>query len=206
MQHANTAELLTYWNSRRAGRAFPSRNEIEPADIAKLLPHVLIGEVVSQSERKFRLAGTGLCALAGRELKGTDISDLWLPEMRRNISSVLNAVTDGYPAILTLDGVSESGRVLHAEGLFLPTGGPEGNCNRLLGIISVINAPYWVGHDPLLGFSTTGFRLIDPAQSNPFIATKLEIPTPPANPGGLRETKFGPRSNAPFLVIDGGRR
>jgi len=206
MRHVNSTSLLTYWNSRRGQRPYPLRNEIEPADIARLLPHILIGETVSDTVRRVRLAGTSLCALAGKELKGAEISNLWLPDNRRNASGILGAVSDGLPAVLTMDGLSESGRVLQAEALFLPLGGPDGKCNRLLGIISLFDPPYWVGHDSLAGFSTTGFRLIDPEELNALVASKVNVAS--MHPGLIYQHHAGydRRNRTPFVVIDGGRK
>ena len=206
MRHPNSTSLLTYWNSRRGQRPYPLRNEIEPSDIAKLLPHILIGEIISDTERRFRLAGTTLCALTGKELKGTEISDLWLPENRRNASGILRAVSDGLPAALSMDGLSEGGRVLHAEALFLPMGGPEGQCNRILGMISLFEAPYWVGHDPLAGFSTTGFRLIDPEEQNALVASKVNVASLKSTAMFQHQPSHDRRNRSPFLVIEGGRK
>ncbi len=70
MQHPNSIALLTYWDTKRGGRPCPARSDIEPADIARYLPHVLIAEAAEDKAWRFRLAGTALCNLAGQELKG----------------------------------------------------------------------------------------------------------------------------------------
>ena len=50
MRHPNSIDLLTYWNAKRGKRPFPARRDIEPADISKHLPHVLIGEIGEEEE------------------------------------------------------------------------------------------------------------------------------------------------------------
>ena len=69
MKHQATRDLYAYWQQLRRGRTAPDRSEIEPADIRHLLGHTFILEVVSRREFRFRLAGTRVCALFGREMK-----------------------------------------------------------------------------------------------------------------------------------------
>lgn len=203
MRHANSTALLTYWNRRRGNRPYPARSEIEPADIAPLLPDILIGETMADGERRFRLAGTGICNLFGRELKGTPIADLWLPERRRHTEKLLEAVGNGSPAILALDGLSHGGRTLRAEALLLPLSGPEGRNDRILGLISVFQMPYWVGHDAVAGLSTTGFGLIDPVRDRQFFADSPRSQA--ASPTQKRGPLPGRRETDRFVLLEGGR-
>ena len=53
------------------------RTEIEPADIKTLLADTFILEKDARGEAVFRLAGTRLCAIYGRELKGFAFVSLW---------------------------------------------------------------------------------------------------------------------------------
>jgi hypothetical protein len=70
MQQEATIALFQYWNRLRGGRPVPLRSEIEPADIKRLLADTFILEADGRDEAIFRLAGTRLCAVYGRELKG----------------------------------------------------------------------------------------------------------------------------------------
>lgn len=204
MRHKNSLTLLTYWNARRGDRPAPTRAEIEPADIGPILPHVFICETNGAEEFTFRLAGTAICNLAGRELKAAPLSDVWLPEAHRYAMRVAAAAAAGVPAILALDGLSCGGRVLRAEAVLLPMLGPTGALDRLFGSISVIDPPYWIGHDPLQGFSTTGIRFLDLSRDAPFLANRPEV----GLPGALEERRaplFGRRNVAHLTVIAGGR-
>lgn len=209
MRHPNSIDLLTYWNAKRGKRPFPARRDIEPADISKHLPHVLIGEIGEDGTWCFRLAGTGICTLAGGELKGLPVASLWLSEGRRNFSSILKAVQEGAPAVLSLDGLSQGGRVLQAEAAFMPLAGGDPTsgivCDRIFGSISVFDSPYWVGSDALQGFSTTGFRLFDPSRPNPFLANRPEIAMP-GPPAPERPGKFRDFSRKNLILIEGGRK
>ncbi|MBW3098213.1 PAS domain-containing protein [Pseudohoeflea coraliihabitans] len=211
MRHANSLALLTYWNRRRGNRPYPLRSEIEPGDIARLLPHVFIGErSTAQPGRPrytFRLAGTAICTLAGGELKGTAVSGLWLSENQRNITSILDAAGNGTPVVLALDGLSEDARVLKAEAVILPLGGLDGRSERLLGCISVFSPPYWIGHDVLAGFATTGMRFLDPEKTHQFLENRPEValPASPHTPA-FAPTQANKRHSARLFLIEGGRK
>ena len=204
MRHKTSLALLTYWNARRGDRPAPSRTEIEPADIAPVLPHVYICERDTAGGFSFRLAGTAICNLMGRELKATPLAGLWLFEGRRYAMRAAGSAAGGLPVVLGLDGLSAGGRVLRAEALMLPMLGPSGSLDRLFGSIAVIDPPYWIGHDPLSGFSTTGIRFLDMAREAPFLSNRPEIGlgTPPKE---RRAPFHGRRFVAHLSVIDGGR-
>jgi hypothetical protein len=60
---------LDYWFRKRAGRLAPTRADIDPIDIAPLLPRVMLVDVSTNPvDFRFRLAGTGLFKIHGAEL------------------------------------------------------------------------------------------------------------------------------------------
>ena len=71
----------------RNGRPAPKRTEIEPADIKRLLADTFILEKDTRGEAMFRLAGTRLCAIYGRELKGFSFPSLWRERDQRLVQS-----------------------------------------------------------------------------------------------------------------------
>src|SRR5690606_38903850 len=83
MRHEGTTDLFRYWNRLRDGRPAPKRTEIEPADIKTLLADTFILEKDVRGEAVFRLAGTRLCAIFGRELKGFAFTSLWAQKDER---------------------------------------------------------------------------------------------------------------------------
>ena len=134
MKHKNSIELFDYWTEKRGARAAPSRTDIEPADIRTLLPNVFICDLADDNQLNFRLAGTALCALHGRELKGTAFASLWLADGVRNAGRTGASVATGAtPAVMSLDCLSRGGRVAQAEMLLLPVTGPSGLNDRLIG-------------------------------------------------------------------------
>lgn len=206
MRHKNSFELFDYWTSKLDGRSAPSRTDIEPADIRTLLPHVFICDLTADGQLNFRLAGTALCALHGRELKGISFASLWLSDGVRNAGRTGASVATGStPAVLSLDCLSQGGRVVQAEMLLLPITGPSGQHDRLIGLVSIFDQPYWTGHDPIVGFSSTGIRFLDQTRDPLFLANRPEIKLPDSKKFAGAFT--GNRKKVAHLVVlDGGRR
>lgn len=206
MRHKNSLELFSYWNTKRGDRPAPGRIDIDPADIRMLLPHVFICEAHDSGAMTFRLAGTALCALYGRELKAHSFGTLWLADAARNATRTGVAVaTRAAPAVLSVDGLSRGGNVIQAEMLLLPVTGPTGQKDRLIGLMSVFDPPYWIGHDLLAGLSTTGIRFFDQSRDPIFLANRPEIelvttPTSPIRVAGNR------RQIGHLMVLEGGKR
>jgi hypothetical protein len=70
-------QLFDYWKSRRGGRAMPCRQDIEPYDIAAILPYVSITELHANPLRvRFRLAGSVIDELHGRTVTGQWLDDI----------------------------------------------------------------------------------------------------------------------------------
>lgn len=206
MRHNTSLELFAYWNRRRGGRAAPSRLQIEPADIRTLLPDVFILEP-QQDGPTFRLAGTRLCALFDRELKGDLLERLWIPggaeAVMKLASSVLDAST---PGVVALCAESRAGRAVNMELVMLPLADETGRNKRILGALSALEKPYWLGLDPIVGLVTDAIRMLDVHKEHVFLASRPEIPVEP-NSGALRPRQpgFGVRHVSHLTLIEGGR-
>jgi len=52
-------ELYLYWDGKRGGRPYPARGDVDPAEIKKLLPFVMLVDVLAEGRHfRFRLIGT----------------------------------------------------------------------------------------------------------------------------------------------------
>lgn len=51
-------QAYLYWRGKAAGRAMPSRADIDPTDIPKLLPDVMLVERLENGRYRYRLIGT----------------------------------------------------------------------------------------------------------------------------------------------------
>ena len=81
---SSQTELLKHWVSRRQGLCLPRREDLDPGAIRAHLAAILIVEVEPQGRVRFRLAGSALRDILGREMRGRwideldpPISDMW---------------------------------------------------------------------------------------------------------------------------------
>jgi hypothetical protein len=78
--HAMLDELRRYWDSRRLGRPWPLRRDIDPMAIPRLLPNVLLADVAPDGRFRFRVFGTALVGLRGG-MKPSDPTGKWFDEI-----------------------------------------------------------------------------------------------------------------------------
>ena len=70
-------EALAYWQSKRAGRAMPARRDLDPVDVPKLLPYVMLYDVLpAPLDFRFRLIGTEARSLLSQDYTGKLFSEL----------------------------------------------------------------------------------------------------------------------------------
>jgi hypothetical protein len=76
--HSEKAKRLAdYWEKLRGNRSMPARRDIDPTEIWSLVPHVHLSEWHTNPDKvRYRLAGTELVAVIGREVSGRWLSDL----------------------------------------------------------------------------------------------------------------------------------
>lgn len=211
MQQESTRALFQYWNRLRDGRAAPRRAEIEPADIKTLLADTFILEADMRGQAVFRLAGTRICAVYGRELKGFAFPSIWRNRDRHSIESVLTRVfRERTVATINYAGISNQERTADFEMLLLPL--DAGNESmRCLGISTVRQYTYWLGADPVIESSLAATRVFDPDREPPFAEISAPDPvsaqadTPPSTE--LHAVTASPtRRVRHLLVLDGGIR
>ena len=150
MQQPTSRQLYAYWDRVRNGRVAPRRFEIEPAKIAALLPETFIAEGVGPLGHRFRLAGTRICEQFGRELRGADLLSLWEDADRDSVASLLRAVfTDAAVGYGRFRAYTRADRQANFEFVLLPLIHASEAINRILGAITAIEPPFWLGTEPL---------------------------------------------------------
>ncbi|HET7413349.1 MAG TPA: PAS domain-containing protein [Pararhizobium sp.] len=208
MKHKASLALFDYWNRRRGTRPAPLRRDIEPADIRSLLPNVFILERSDRGAVTFRLAGTGICNMLGRELKGDDLATLWLPAAGESALKLAGSVLDDVqPVVIEAIGESLAGRELPLEFLLLPVATSLPSADRIFGVLTPGERPFWIDLDPVIGCITTSLRTLDPSKEPIFLANRPGIPVPPATRAFRGHGNEEPRKQLPHLtVLEGGLR
>lgn len=199
--------LFQYWNRLRAGRPAPRRTEIEPADIKTLLADTFILEKDARGAAVFRLAGTRLCGVFGRELKGFAFASLWMPKDQRVIARLVHGALERHSVVVIgIEALSRGGRKTEFEMLVLPLEGGIDN-PRALGSLMAIEKPFWLGADPIVECRLETLRVIDPQFEPMFLRNRPAVPVPPLSadptpPAG----RLGPgRRIRHLVVLEGGR-
>lgn len=164
MKHPTSRLLFSYWDGLRGKRPAPDRSEIEPGEIRQLLPDMFILEVGRGRAAEFRLAGTRLCALFGRELARSPFAGLWGENAQEAAPLVEAVVKDGAGAVAGLVGRSGRGFEVALELLLLPLRHRGRTSIRMLGSLSCATMPVWAGTDPLRGLSTSSVRVLQASE------------------------------------------
>ena len=120
--------------ARRGKRRAPERGEIEPSAIRRSLGDVFVLEFGRDDGHPFRLAGTRVCALFGRELKNEPFLNLWDAETRPFVAQLVNAVADDTTgAVASVTGRTAEGWSQDLELLLLPLAHRGDNRARMIG-------------------------------------------------------------------------
>jgi hypothetical protein len=90
--------MFAYWASLRRGANLPSRVDLHPAGIKRMLPTVSLIDVKRDPggavDYRLRLAGTGLYSVYGREITGKTLNDVYntaaVEYWRRELDKVVN--------------------------------------------------------------------------------------------------------------------
>jgi len=189
MKHAASRELFAYWQEKRGSRPAPERVDIEPVAIRAVLSDAFILALDHSAGHPFRLAGTRVCALFGRELKGESFLGLWTTASRPTMTDLLAILADEF--IGTVAGVTArngSGEPIDLEILLLPVGTRRPRFARAIGVLAPLSVPPWLGLSPIGALDLGNRRHV----------------------GAALERRLLPRFMAPrgrrgLLVYDGGR-
>ena len=193
MKHSSTQSLYAHWNERRGSQPAPDRAEIEPAAIRTALGDSFILGSASSGERIFRLAGTRVCALFGRELKGEVFDHLWGESDRAATRDLLAIVTNEVAGIVAgVTGTTVEGYRVDLEMLLLPLRHRGTSQARQIGVLAPLSVPFWIGASPVRALALTSHRHVGPA-----------LQTVPAMP--FTAATDGARVRHGLLVYDGGR-
>ena len=121
MKHPSSREFFAYWNAKRGDARAPDRSEIEPGAVRELLGDIFVLSYDNDAGYPFRVAGTRVSALLGRDLKDASFSTLFAEDSRREIEDIITYVAEEMlPAIAGVTAASDDGKTAHLELLLLP--------------------------------------------------------------------------------------
>jgi hypothetical protein len=106
-------QAYLYWREKAAGRTMPSRNDIDPVDIPKLLPDVMLVERLDNGRYRYRLIGTENQTAHGLNATG------------RYLDEVLPGPDYSAHVLALYDECVTARRALYSECLFFSPSRPE---------------------------------------------------------------------------------
>jgi len=134
MRHMQTQLLLDYWRRMRGEQLAPAKTSIAPRDIQKHLAFAFLLRRDGADRFSFVLAGTGMCDLFGRELRGSSFAHLFSDNTREAATtSLVRTAHLSVPTVASCMAETAEGRPLTAEMLLLPYADERGETTYLLG-------------------------------------------------------------------------
>lgn len=213
MRQPTTQGLYQYWNTVRNGRLAPRRYEIEPSQIVPFLSETLIMEEPTDSCR-IRVVGLQVCDWLGDNLRDQHFLDLWNTSDQAVLRDNIRAVTQyGAVGLFTFAAeLSDDAELAEFELLLLPLTHLEDHIERLLGSISLIDAPEWLATTIPTQLRLTSNELIWPdgrprslaRRSEPSFYSGHDVPSVRSEIG-VRRARLVRHERRSFLVYDGGR-
>jgi hypothetical protein len=177
MKHASTRALFDYWNEKRGDRLAPERGDIDPAAIRHALGDTFMLAVDFVDQLRFRLAGTRVCALFCREIKGEGFLALWSEASSKQIEDLLAIVNDETAgAVAGVTGRTADGTEVELEFLLLPIAHTGHARIRALGALVPVVPPYWLGEKPVVTLELGTLRHVG-SELDSFAAPRFAHPT-----------------------------
>jgi hypothetical protein len=123
------AEFFHYWDGKRGGRVMPQRSDIDPGEIRRHLPGLVLVEVKREPlDFVYRLVGTREAAARGNDPTGKRVAENWYGSDAADVVANYERVVASRSFLYDLDRfVRPNGRQVQDESLFLPlaVGGEE---------------------------------------------------------------------------------
>ena len=136
-----------------------------------------------------RLAGTRVCALFGREIKGEPFVDFWAAASGRSWKGLLShSCRRMHRHGCRSNGTENDGKSIDLELLLLPLGIRRPSFARTIGVLAPLKVPPWLGATPVGALTIGGRR---------HIGAELEK--------RLLPRFMAPRGRRGLMVYDGGR-
>lgn len=133
---------VAYWRDRRRDGVLPRRAELDPADIPRLLPHLMLKEVRRDPwDFRYRLVGTTV-----REHSRADWTGRWMSEIPgqgegSTVFRVVRWVSEaGAPAIFRPPYVGPHKEFKYCEAAVMPWTDDAGTIDRLMVAVDFLTA------------------------------------------------------------------
>lgn len=205
MKHSSSQAVYAYWNETRGTRPAPERGDIDPAAIRRALGDTVMLSADFVDRWRFRLAGTRVCALFNREIKGEALTPLFGEADQATIEKLAANVTEGQMGVVMgLVGRTDDATEVDLEMLLLPIAHAGHARIRALGVLAPLSPPYWLGSKAVTEMRLTALRHIGPEIDTITAGPSLAPSHVPGAEAALALPRGG-RIRRGFVVYNGGR-
>lgn len=128
------AEIYAYWKGKRGDRRMPRRADIEPYEITRYLPGILLVDVKREpQEFVYRLVGTREVEARGYDPTGRRVGDAFFGKSSDDVLENYRRVVASGAFLYDLDKfTSPGGRFVQDESLFLPLSTTDASVGQIL--------------------------------------------------------------------------
>lgn len=141
--------LFEYWSQRRHGRRMPARADIDPAELGKLLPNLMLIEASDGPERRYRyrLVGTRVVQATGEDRTGRHFDEVEFFQRFPNVLAQYTEIIDkASPLFMPEPFCNEThGTTYDVERLMLPLGRNDDKVDMILVHFRFMSGPYSSG-------------------------------------------------------------
>jgi hypothetical protein len=131
-------EIYAYWQLKRAERRMPARRQIDPCDVPRLLPHLIISEVVDTGRSfRYRLAGTAIATALGQDVTGRCVDEVTSGVYRDYINGLHRAVCTERRPVFAAGSLAcaTSAKYRFTRRLLLPLSDDDSVVNQILSLV-----------------------------------------------------------------------
>jgi len=162
IMHPTSRTLFRFWETTRGEMAAAKKQDLDLKKIAKILPNLCILERdPDRPVYKWRLAGTGICRLWGKEVTGRDVLEGWEDFEKQTMASSFDMVMATLqPCVARFKAVNEHGLEVGVEFIACPIQDSKTGAIQILGAVVPFRAPDWLGTQDLVGFELSAMRKI----------------------------------------------
>lgn len=162
VMHPGSRRLFCYWERIRGEASAPPRTHIDLKEIKRIVSWLAVIERPAASpDYGWRLAGTGICRLWGRELTGRPVLENWPVSERQTMTRAFDGVvTLLQPFVARFAARCTAGEEVGIELLALPVYPDARQRPQILASLMPFREPRWSGEQRLTAFRLSSLRVI----------------------------------------------
>lgn len=132
-----TAAFYRYWDSKRQGRAMPSRADLDPVEMRSWLPGIILVDVLRGPHRMiYRVVGTRSVAMRNADVTGQPVEEGRHGDKLAHVLENYRLVVEEHKLVYDWDGTpNRDAHILSTEVLMLPLSSDGKTVDRVISFI-----------------------------------------------------------------------